>query len=180
MDEEGRREVGLCRYALVRDVADAGLSKAERGRLVRALAEQEHVGPDGRLSGRSRNREASTTRSLSLFLSVSLARTRASGSSARPPRCQGASAASAQSRALAALSFSRPLHQPGTGIPAGTDEKVIVLHLLSHGASWRTLDFLGFHHRRVRVLNPRYRHVTFLARWPTRQKMQHAATGSVR
>jgi hypothetical protein len=70
---------------------------------------------------------------------------------------------------LAALSFSRPLHRPGTGI-----------HLLSHGASWRTLDFLGFHHRRVRVLNPRYRHVTFLARWPTRQKMQHAATGSVR
>jgi putative transposase len=49
MDEDGRREVGLFRYALIRDAADASLSKAERGRLVRALAEQEHVGPDGRL-----------------------------------------------------------------------------------------------------------------------------------
>jgi len=47
--EEGRREVGLFRYALIRDAADAALSRAERGRLVRALAEVEHVGPDGRL-----------------------------------------------------------------------------------------------------------------------------------
>jgi RNA-directed DNA polymerase len=36
------------------------------------------------------------------------------------------------------------------------------------------VDFLGFHHRIVRVRNPRYRHVTFLARWPSRQKMQQA------
>ncbi len=49
MDESGRREIGLFRYALIRDAADPGLSKAERGRLVRALAEREHVGPDGRL-----------------------------------------------------------------------------------------------------------------------------------
>lgn len=49
MDEDRRREIGLFRYALIRDAADPGLSKAERGRLVRALAECEHVGPDGRL-----------------------------------------------------------------------------------------------------------------------------------
>jgi len=49
MDEERRREIGLFRYALIRDAADPGLSKAERGRLVRALAGREHVGPDGRL-----------------------------------------------------------------------------------------------------------------------------------
>ena len=49
MGEEARREIGLFRYALVRDAADPALSKAERGRLVRALAEREHVGPDGRL-----------------------------------------------------------------------------------------------------------------------------------
>jgi len=48
MDEDRRRDVGLFRYALIRDAADASLSKAERGRLVRALADQEHVGPDGR------------------------------------------------------------------------------------------------------------------------------------
>jgi putative transposase len=47
--ENHRREIGLFRYALVRDAADPGLSKAERGRLVRALADREHVGPDGRL-----------------------------------------------------------------------------------------------------------------------------------
>jgi putative transposase len=49
MDEDGRREIGLFRYALIRDAADPALSNAERGRLVRALAEREHVGPDGRL-----------------------------------------------------------------------------------------------------------------------------------
>jgi putative transposase len=49
MNGDRRREIGLFRYALVRDAADAGLSKAERGRLVRALADREHLGPDGRL-----------------------------------------------------------------------------------------------------------------------------------
>jgi putative transposase len=49
MDENGRREVGLFRYGLIRDAADSALSKAERGRLVRALCEREHVAPDGRL-----------------------------------------------------------------------------------------------------------------------------------
>jgi hypothetical protein len=33
---------------------------------------------------------------------------------------------------------------PGPAIPAGTDETSIVLHLLSHGASWRTVNFHGF------------------------------------
>ena len=35
-------------------------------------------------------------------------------------------------------------------------------------------DFLGFHHRWVQPLGRRPRHVPFLARWPTRQAMQHA------
>jgi len=46
--EEGRREIGLFRYALIRDAADPGLLKAERGRLVRALSDRDHVGADGR------------------------------------------------------------------------------------------------------------------------------------
>lgn len=54
MGEERRREIGLFRYALIRDAADPGLSKAERGRLVRAIAEREHAGPDGRLVGVAR------------------------------------------------------------------------------------------------------------------------------
>jgi putative transposase len=49
VDEDRRREVGLFRYSLVRAASDPALSKAERGRLVRALADREHVGPDGRL-----------------------------------------------------------------------------------------------------------------------------------
>src|SRR5215212_5614583 len=46
--EEWRREVALFRYTLVREPADPGFSKAERGRLVRDLAAREHTGPDGR------------------------------------------------------------------------------------------------------------------------------------
>jgi putative transposase len=49
MNEDRRRETGLFRYTLIRDAADPGLSKAQRGRLLRALADREHVGPDGRL-----------------------------------------------------------------------------------------------------------------------------------
>jgi len=55
VDEDRRREIGLFRYALIRCAADAGVSKAERGRLVRALAESEHLGPDGRLVRVSRS-----------------------------------------------------------------------------------------------------------------------------
>ena len=50
----------------------------------------------------------------------------------------------------------------------------LFVHLLSHGASWRTFDFLGFHHRYVRGRTPCSRHLTFLARWPSHQAMQHA------
>ena len=46
--EQRRREVALFRYSLVREPADPGLSKAERGRLVGELAAREHTGPDGR------------------------------------------------------------------------------------------------------------------------------------
>ena len=49
----------------------------------------------------------------------------------------------ARFRASAVPSFTRPLHQPGAGIPAGTDEMFVVLHLLSHGASWRSHDYYG-------------------------------------
>jgi putative transposase len=55
MDEDRRREVALFRYALIREAADAGLSKAERGRLVRALAAGEHVGPHAQLIRVARN-----------------------------------------------------------------------------------------------------------------------------
>ncbi len=47
--QERRREIGLFRYALVRDAADPVLSKAQRGRLLGALADRDHLGPDGRL-----------------------------------------------------------------------------------------------------------------------------------
>jgi putative transposase len=50
-DSESRadraREVGLFRYALIREAADASLSTRQRGRLVRDLAAREHTGPSG-------------------------------------------------------------------------------------------------------------------------------------
>ena len=49
--------------------------------------------------------------------------------------------------------------------------KTRIVHLREGGEG---LDFLGFHHRYVRARGERVRHVTFLARWPSRQAMQHA------
>jgi putative transposase len=40
-------DIALFRYALVREAADEKLSSAERGRLVRLLAQATHTGPDG-------------------------------------------------------------------------------------------------------------------------------------
>lgn len=45
---ERARAIGLFRYMLIRDAADPSLGSRERGRLVRALAEQEHTDPAGR------------------------------------------------------------------------------------------------------------------------------------
>ncbi len=47
MEDERRRDIGLFRYSLVREPADPGLSKAERGELVRELTAVDHAGPDG-------------------------------------------------------------------------------------------------------------------------------------
>ena len=40
-------------------------------------------------------------------------------------------------------SFTGPLHQPGAGLPTGTDEMSFVPHLPSHGASWRRIYLQG-------------------------------------
>jgi group II intron reverse transcriptase/maturase len=49
------------------------------------------------------------------------------------------------------------------------DAKTRIVHLEEGGEG---VDFLGFHHRWVRARGAR--HVCFLARWPSRQGMQHA------
>jgi RNA-directed DNA polymerase len=48
--------------------------------------------------------------------------------------------------------------------------KTRIVHLREGGEG---LDFLGFHHRHVRMTGPR-RHIHFLARWPSREAMQRA------
>jgi putative transposase len=48
-------EIALFRYALIREAADPSLSHAQRGRVVRALADSEHPGPDGTPIRVSRN-----------------------------------------------------------------------------------------------------------------------------
>ena len=41
------QEIGLFRYAVIREAADEALSTKQRGRLVRELADREHTGPFG-------------------------------------------------------------------------------------------------------------------------------------
>jgi len=53
--QDRARDVGLFRYSLVRQAADAGLSSRERGLLVRELASRSHVGPGGEMVRVSRN-----------------------------------------------------------------------------------------------------------------------------
>ena len=50
------------------------------------------------------------------------------------------------------------------------EAKTRIVHLREEGEG---LDFLGFHHRRVRGERG-YRHLRFLARWPSREAMQRA------
>lgn len=47
MEDARRREIALFRYALIRQAADADLTPAQRGQLVRALTARDHQGPDG-------------------------------------------------------------------------------------------------------------------------------------
>ena len=47
--------------------------------------------------------------------------------------------------------------------------KTRIVHLEDGGEGF---DFLGFHHRWVRASTPRFRHVQFLARWPSDKAMQ--------
>jgi len=49
--------------------------------------------------------------------------------------------------------------------------KTRIVHLREGGEG---LDFLGFHHRHVRMTGPRRRHIHFLARWPSREAMGRA------
>ena len=51
------------------------------------------------------------------------------------------------------------------------EAKTRIVHLREGGEGF---NFLGFHHRWVRGRTSRSRHLTFLARWPSRQAMQHA------
>jgi RNA-directed DNA polymerase len=51
------------------------------------------------------------------------------------------------------------------------EAKTRIVYLAEGGEG---IDFLGFHHRRVRGRTLRSRHIAFLARWPSRQAMQHA------
>ena len=74
----------------------------------------------------------------------------------------------ARSRALAVPSFPRPLHQPRAGIPAGTDEMFVVLHLLSHGASRRTINYYGRYYRTG--IDPLLQRVSsYLRRWAAKK-----------
>ena len=50
-----QREVALFRYSLIREAADAALTRRQRGELVRELAARDHAGPGGRRVRVARN-----------------------------------------------------------------------------------------------------------------------------
>ena len=77
-------------------------------------------------------------------------------------------AAGVRFRALAAPSFAGPLHRPGAGTPAGTDEMFVVLHLLSHGASRRTINYYGRFYR-SKLISLLRRIDEYLVRWATKK-----------
>ncbi|MCA1678797.1 MAG: DDE-type integrase/transposase/recombinase, partial [Actinobacteria bacterium] len=52
---ERAQQIGLFRWQIVGEATDVSLSARERGRLVRALADREHLDPDGRWVRVSRN-----------------------------------------------------------------------------------------------------------------------------
>ena len=72
-----------------------------------------------------------------------VARARASGSAARPSHRRGRFTSARDPAPRWSPSFTGPLHQPRSGIPADTDEMFVVRHLLSHGASRRTTYLQG-------------------------------------
>jgi putative transposase len=53
--DDRRQAVALFRYSLIREAADPALGAHERGALVRALAERDHLGPSGERVRVSRN-----------------------------------------------------------------------------------------------------------------------------
>ena len=53
--QDRHRDVALFRYSVIREAADASLTKAERGEMVRALARRDHLRPDGTRVTLSRN-----------------------------------------------------------------------------------------------------------------------------
>jgi putative transposase len=53
--DDRRQAIALFRYSLIREAADPALSARERGALVRALAERDHLGPAGERVRVSRN-----------------------------------------------------------------------------------------------------------------------------
>lgn len=53
--DDRRHAIALFRYSLVREAADPALTTRQRGKLVRQLAERDHLGPDGSRVRVSRN-----------------------------------------------------------------------------------------------------------------------------
>jgi hypothetical protein len=58
--DDRRQAVALFRYSLIREAADPALGPRERGALVRALAERDHLGPTGERVRVSRNTRHTT------------------------------------------------------------------------------------------------------------------------
>jgi putative transposase len=85
--QDRRHDVALFRSSLIREAADGALIKAERGRLVRALAARDHTGPTGERVHVSRNTLDRWIRDWRAGASRPWCPRRARRSRPRPPRC---------------------------------------------------------------------------------------------
>ncbi len=106
---------------------------------------------------------------IALALPFGLASTHAGVWQCRPAvTLSGRLTSGARFHASAVPSFTEPLHQPGAGTRTGTDEMFYVLHLLTHGASRRTMNYYGRFYRSA--LYPLLRRASiYLRRWAGRK-----------
>ena len=115
------QEIGLFRYALIRQAADPGLGPRDRGALVRALAACEHTGPFGarvRVSRVTLDRWIRAYRAGGFAALVPAPRTTAPRTDARVLDLAEALKRENPARTAAQVAAIIAVHEPGTAAPS--------------------------------------------------------------
>jgi putative transposase len=129
------QEIGLFRWKVIGEACDLSLSSRERGRLVRALAEREHLHPDGRWVRVARNtldRWICSYRQGGFDALVPAPRRRPK---ATPERLELAAALRSEQPARTAAQIHRIILEAEGAAPS---ERVIQRHLKAAGLPWKS------------------------------------------